>query len=295
MDVECFALRHTLYSAVWDLQGDVTGWRLTARTLGQKSERPILCFHILSRRCNVDAHQYLRRVFCNQRIPDSVASPSVLGFGFEIDDYSNLTSETEIRHIPKSHGVGEAVKCRFKAEPLSIIETGVCPVCGLNEFIPYLNAGSIDQYARGIYRAMVKDYSDWAMWQYVVDDWYSLRGINNKRLHVDHCFPVSLGYEYSIPEFVVGSPINCRLTTSQRNLRKSNKTEVSSEQVIGRYEQFTDAFPEWVAAKEFYTETGRLCGAPRPQTRFQDTAVSQELKDQESQSMIDMILECPVF
>jgi len=212
-----------------------------------------------------------------------------LGQAFEIDNYSDFNAETEIRHVPESYRLTQSVKCKFKAAPLSVAQSGVCPVCGDREAIPLLNAEDIGGYARDLYRAIVTDFTDWAMWQYVVDDWYSLRGINNGRLHVDHIYPVNVGYTEVIPEAVIGSPVNCRYMTAERNLRKRDKAGQSLEQLIGRYEQFVQAFPEWVAAREYYTETGTLSGAPKPKRRFQDEAVFREVRDEESQPMIDKV------
>jgi hypothetical protein len=146
----------------------------------------------------------------------------------------------------------------------------VCAVCGKQEFTPFNNQKSRELNAKDAYRKLIMAYSDRAMRYYLIDHWDSLRSINKGKLHVDHIYPVSLGFRESVPEIVIGSPVNCRLVTRKRNLRKATDPGQSLQELLSRYGRFLAECPEWAELEHALAETGTLKGAVKPTTRLQD-------------------------
>jgi len=225
----------------------------------------------------MDATQYILDLLSRPIVPSYCAWPAWLGVAFRMDDYSNFTREVEIIHCPDDARATPHRNCRFVAQPINIVQSGHCPVCGRTEVTPFNPQERRELNAKEAYRRIVKAYSDRAMRYYLIQYWDNLRSINKGRLHIDHIFPVSRGYDEEVPEIVIGSPVNCRLVAKRHNLRKATKPGQSLDQLRRRYEAFIAEFPEWAESANVLATTGNLVRAHKPKTRLQNNTKLAEL------------------
>ena len=204
-----------------------------------------------------------------------------LGAGaFEIDDYSNFTREVEVVHL-RTGGQSTRVKCRFMAKPLDIVETGVCPACGKQEASLFHPEERLVLIAKDAYRRVVSVYTDFALRHFLVERWWKVKALNRGKLHVDHVYPVSLGYDEGISEIVIGSPVNCQLLTEKQNLSKSAKPGQSLEALTTRYNDFVAAFPCWADLESSLARMGHLKQTATPKGGFHhDDRLKAMLGDQ---------------
>jgi len=217
----------------------------------------------------MNPEDYIRGLLGRPIVPEYCAWPAWLGLAFKMEDYSNFTCEVEIHHGCNGDAWAPGRKCKFIATPLTIVETGVCPVCGKQEVTPFNDPKRLELNAKEVYRKLVKAYSDRAMRYYLVDNWDNLRAINKGKLHVDHIYPVSLGFGESVPEIIIGSPVNCRLVTGKRNVRKATHPGQSLQDLLFRYDSLVAECPIWAGLELILAETGTLKGAVKPRTRLQ--------------------------
>ena len=104
---------------------------------------------------------------------------------------------------------------------------------------------------------------------------YTSRGT----LHVDHVDPIADGFKNSVPEIVVGSPVNCQLVTESKNVHKGATPGQSQEDLLSRYEKFVAQCPEWAELERILANTGTLKGAINPRTRHQHAPGLRSLMD----------------
>ncbi len=208
----------------------------------------------------MNAGDYIRSLLSKPVVPSYCAWPAWLGPAFKMEDYSNFTREVEIIHGRRGDPWMPGPKCVFRASPLTIVESGVCPKCKKVEFTPFNGEWRREANAKDAYRAIVTAYSQRAM-RYLVECWWKVRRDNKGRRHIDHIFPVARGFQHGIEEHIIGSPVNCRLLSAKANLSKGSKPGQSLEQLLSRYDAFAAKDPYWKHLPEYLDKTGTLSDA----------------------------------
>lgn len=238
----------------------------------------------------MNAEWYVRRILSLELIPICCQLPMILGPAFEIKDYSNLIRETEIIHKDPAATFDAPPKCRLVHSPLDLAISGTCPACGVTEFTAINDSWRMRATSMRMYRDIVTEFSKWAMYKYVFPDFYSILGTNKGRLHLDHIYPVKLGFTESVPEFVIGSPVNCRMMNGRSNIKKKAVPHQTLEELMHRLELFSTSFPEWLQVKEHFFRNGHVEGSPLPTDQFWSTELAQQLSDPSSAAEIQEIL-----
>jgi hypothetical protein len=130
----------------------------------------------------------------------------------------------------------------FNAKLAELIVNPICPICGRDEGSHQAHVDAQTEAGKMAYRAIVTAWSEKALRTFERERCEHRR---QSRLHLDHIYPVSLGFQNGVAEEIISSPINLQVITETENLRKHVTPGMSLDELHERYSTWVVGNPIW--------------------------------------------------